>query len=401
MSGYPSRPLVKRNGMETKPRILIIDDEEIVLDSCLQILEGSGYATRTASDGSVGLRQAAEFRPDLVFVDLKMPGISGFEVLERIRALDPSIVTIVITGYATLASAVEAMQKGAYDFLPKPFTPDEFRLITRRGIEKRELVLETIALRREKELLQENFAAIISHELRSPLSAVQQNLIRLTQELSDRVDEAQMARLERMKSRINDLLEMIHTWLRAISSDIGSIRENFGPTPIATVISRAVENVLPYAVRKDIDIDTLIAEPLDPVHGDEGTLVEAVVNLLGNAIRYSRSGSRVSVSAEQQADRILVAVQDSGIGIGEDELPYIFGDFYRGRAGAGDQAGAGLGLAITRRIVEAHGGTIAVTSKMGEGSTFVVALPVQDRGMETHQTPDAGGPENPQGGRVT
>jgi len=387
--------------MEIKPRILIIDDEEIVLDSCSRILDGSGYATRTATDGSVGLRQVAEFRPDLVFVDLKMPGISGFEVLERIRALDPSIVAIVITGYATLASAVEAMQKGAYDFLPKPFTPDEFRLITKRGIEKRELVLETIALRREKELLQENFAAIISHELKAPLSAVQQNLIRLIQELSDQVNEGQMARLIRMKARINDLLKMIHTWLRAISSDIGSIRENFAPTQVATAISRAVENVYPYAVRKDIEIDVAIEESLDLVHGDEGTLVEALVNLIGNAIRYSRSGSRVHVSAEQQADRILIAVRDSGVGIAEDELPYIFGNFYRGRAGAGGEAGAGLGLAITRRIVEAHGGTITVTSGLGEGSTFVIALPAQGSCTETHPTPEAGGPENPQGGRVT
>lgn len=387
--------------MEIKPRILIIDDEEVVLDSCSRILEGSGYATRTATDGSIGLRQVAEFRPDLVFVDLKMPGISGFEVLERIRTLDPSIVTIVITGYATLASAVEAMQKGAYDFLPKPFTPDEFRLITRRGIEKRELVLETIALRREKELLQENFAAIISHELRAPLSAVQQNLIRLMQELSDQVNEAQMARLERMKSRINDLLEMIHTWLRAISSDIASIKENFGPTSVEAAISKAVENVYPYAVRKDIEIVVSIEEPLGPVHGDEGTLVEALVNLIGNAIRYSRSGSTVNVDAEEQTDQILVAVRDSGIGIAEDELPYIFGNFYRGRAGAGDEAGAGLGLAITRRIVEAHGGTISVTSKLGEGSTFVIALPAGGSGTGTHHTPEAGAPENPQGGRAT
>lgn len=387
--------------VEIKPRILIIDDEEIVLDSCRQILEGSGYVTRTASDGSVGLRQVAEFRPDLVFVDLKMPGISGFEVLERVRALDPSIVAIVITGYATLSSAVEAMQRGAYDFLPKPFTPDEFRLITKRGIEKRELVLETIALRREKELLQENFAAIISHELKAPLGAVQQNLIRLMQELSGQASEDQMARLERMKSRINDLLKMIHTWLRAISSDIGSIKESFGPTSIPAVISRAVENVQPYAVRKDMEIDVSIEEPLALVHGDEGTLVEALVNLLGNAVRYSRPGSAVSVSARQQMDHVLVAVRDSGVGIAEDDLPYIFGSFYRGRTGAGDEVGAGLGLAITRRIVEAHGGTITVASKLGEGSTFVVALPVQDRGTETHQTPDTGGPENPQGGRVT
>ena len=145
--------------MEDKYKILIIDDEEVVLDSCTEILAGSNYGIATAPDGILGLRFVDEFQPDLVFVDLKMPGLSGLEVLEQIHAADPTIVTIVITGYATISSAVEAMKHGAYDFLPKPFTPDEFRLITRRGLEKRKLVLETIALRREKEMLRENFAA--------------------------------------------------------------------------------------------------------------------------------------------------------------------------------------------------------------------------------------------------
>ena len=90
----------------------------------------------------------------LIYVDLKMPGISGIEVIEKIRDTDPTIVVIVITGFATVSSAVEAMKNGAYDFLPKPFTPDEFRLITQRGLDKRGLILETIQLRREKEMLQ-------------------------------------------------------------------------------------------------------------------------------------------------------------------------------------------------------------------------------------------------------
>ena len=109
-------------------------------------------ATATAMDGTFGLEMVREFQPDIIFVDLKMPGISGFDVLERIHTFDPTIVSIVITGYATVDSAVEAIKKGAYDFLPKPFTPDEFRVITGRAIERRRLVLETSALRREREI---------------------------------------------------------------------------------------------------------------------------------------------------------------------------------------------------------------------------------------------------------
>src|SRR3989304_10092798 len=144
--------------MNQKSKLLIIDDEEIILDSCTQILAGDDLQIATALNGTLGLQLIKELMPDLVFVDLKMPGISGLEVIERIHDFDPNIVAIVITGYATVTSAVEAMKKGAYDFLPKPFTPDELRLIARRGLEKRRLILETVTLRKEKEMLREQLA---------------------------------------------------------------------------------------------------------------------------------------------------------------------------------------------------------------------------------------------------
>jgi len=128
--------------VQPRQKILVIDDEEVVLDSCLAILAGGDYETTTATSGEEGLRLAAELTPDLVFVDVKMPGLSGLEVLERLRAADSAIVAIVITGYATVSLAVEAMKRGAFDFLPKPFTPAEFRETTRRGLERRAEVLE-------------------------------------------------------------------------------------------------------------------------------------------------------------------------------------------------------------------------------------------------------------------
>ncbi len=362
-------------GMQSK--ILVIDDEEIVLDSCLQILASGDFEIRTAENGSLGLSLLEEFRPDLTFVDLKMPGISGFEVLEKIQEIDPTIVTIVITGFATISSAVEAMQKGAFDFLPKPFTPDELRLITRRGLEKRKLVLETLALRREKELLREHFAAIVSHELKSPLAAVQQYLISLSGELSSQLSEDQLRRFERIQTRIDDLMKLIHTWLRAITVDIETIRENFKDTSIASVISKAVESVEPHATRKDINIQTALADDIHDVLGDEGTLVEAIVNITGNAVKYSPAGSTVEINAENLDDQIVIKVRDEGIGISKEDLPFIFEDFYTSTADQRAERGSGVGLALTRRILEAHNGTISVESELGKGSTFFLYLPAQ------------------------
>jgi signal transduction histidine kinase len=357
-------------------KILIIDDEEIVLDSCTEILAGGPYTVATANNGAQGLKQIEEFQPDLVFVDLKMPGLSGMEVVEQTRALNPTIVTIVITGYATLNFAVEAMQKGAFDFVPKPFTPEEFRLIVRRGLERRRLVMEAAALRQEREMLREHFAAVVSHELKAPLSAVLQNLMALAFELSGVLTDAQKARLERLKTRLDDLLKMTQTWMRAFAIDIRKIQEGFTPLSISTVIAKALDSVQPYAQRKDIEIVTTVHEPLRQVLGDEGTLTEALVNIAGNAVKYSRTGSRVLVDASDQTGRMVVSVRDSGVGIPAEELPHVFGDFFRGRAARSEEGGAGLGLAITRRIIEAHNGSITVESTPGQGSTFSISLPL-------------------------
>jgi signal transduction histidine kinase len=357
-----------------KYKVVVIDDEEIVLDSCREILAGEEYEIATAPDASTGLKVVREYQPALVLVDLKMPGMSGFELLEAIRQLDPRMVSIVITGYATVESAVEAMKKGAYDFLPKPFSPDELRLIVRRGIEKHKLVLETIALRHEKEMLRRNFAAVVSHELKAPLAALQQQLYALSHELAGTLTEQQRARLERMKTRLDDLLKMIHTWLRVITVDITRIRDSFQPVLLRTVLAKAVESVQPFSVRQDVAIDVVCPVPELKVNGDEGTLVEAVTNLLSNAIKFSHPGSRVVARAQPSNQHVAISVTDSGVGIAEEELPFLFNGF-RGQKAPDGERGAGLGLAITRRIVEAHGGTITVQSALGKGSTFIILLP--------------------------
>lgn len=362
--------------MNKPSRILIIDDEEVILDSCSHILKGGAYKIATATNGRLGLDLVKEFQPDLIFVDLKMPGISGLEVIETIRDTDPTTVVIVITGFATVSSAVEAMKNGAYDFLPKPFTPDEFRLITQRGLDKRALILETIQLRREKEMLREQFAAIVSHELKAPLGAVQQNLFVLISELSNQLSEDQKARFERMQTNISDLIKLILTWLRVLSVDVMKIRENFKPTSLSTVIAKATENVLPTATRKDVEIISSVKEPLPLVNGDEGTLVETVGNILGNALKYSRAGSQIKLKAEEIENEVVVSVADTGIGISKEDLPYIFEDFFTGKDGQKIEKSSGLGLAITRRIIEAHNGTVSVESELGEGATFTIRLPV-------------------------
>ncbi len=137
--------------MRNQASILVIDDEESMRDSCRQTLSRDGNRVRAAADGSTGLSMIEAESFDLIILDLKMPGLSGMEVLKRIKGDDPEAVVIVITGYATIESAVEAMKSGAYDFIPKPFTPDSLRAIVKRALDKRELILENVLLRSELE----------------------------------------------------------------------------------------------------------------------------------------------------------------------------------------------------------------------------------------------------------
>ncbi|MBN2506544.1 MAG: response regulator [Verrucomicrobia bacterium] len=362
--------------MQPDHTLLIIDDEEVVLDSCTQVLGGGDCRVLTAGNGAEGLQRIDESPPDLVFVDLKMPGLSGLEVLERIRARDPLMVVIVITGYATVSSAVEAMKKGAFDFLPKPFTPEELRLIARRGLEHHRLVQQTIALRREKEMLRENFAAIVSHELKSPLGAIQQNLYVLTADLEDKLSEEQKTLCGRLKIRIDDLVKLIHSWLRVFAVDINKLKDTFQPVAVAAVVAKAIESVEPHATRKAIPIESSLAASLPPVLGDEGSLTEVLVNLLGNAVKYSFPDHPVRVRAEAQGTVVVLAVADTGVGIAREDLPHLFQDFARGQTQPEGAGGCGLGLAISRRIVEVHGGSIGVESEPGKGSTFTIRLPV-------------------------
>jgi signal transduction histidine kinase len=362
--------------MNRRFKIIIIDDEDIVLDSCTQILEGSNYDIATASNGTQGLQLVQEFQPDLIFVDLKMPGISGIEVLENVKELDPTIVTVVITGYATVSSAVEAMKQGAYDFLPKPFTPDEFRLITERGIERRRLTLETIALRREKEILRENFAAIVSHELKSPIGSLQQNLYVMAKDLESVLSETQKARLDRMIVRIDDVMKLIHSWLRVMSVDISKIRESFVSLNVRNSLTKALETVESQATQKGIEVVASVPDEISLILGEEVSFVEALVNIIGNAIKYSYFNTKVQVRVNESNGFVSISVTDAGVGIPKEELPYIFEDFYRGESGQTLEGSHGLGLTISRRIIEAHDGTIFVESEPGKSTTFTINIPV-------------------------
>jgi two-component system sensor histidine kinase/response regulator len=357
--------------------LLVIDDEEAIRDSCQQVLRKAGYNCHTAIDGIEGLRLVNQIGPDLVLLDLMMPGIDGLEALKQIRRNHENIVCIVITGYATIESAVDAMKRGAFDFLPKPFTPEELRLIVNRGLEQRRLLEETRELREEKARMKEYFITIVAHELRSPLLLVKQYLDLIVGGKMGKVDEVAGEMLSGAHSTLQGLLDLIADWLKLARINAGDITGNLETVPACGVFRKVIDDLTAQADSRGV---TLSLEPPDhecrlSAHAESLDVV--FKNLVSNAIKYNRPGGSVAIRCGQQDGQLRVEVSDTGIGIPEKELPFIFEDFFRVKSSKTVEIpGTGLGLSIVKKIVEGHGGAVEVESKLDEGTTFTVFLPL-------------------------
>lgn len=356
--------------------ILVIDDEEPIRDSCCQVLTKAGYRTHTAEEGNTGLQKIDGIKPDLVLVDLKMPGMSGMELLERIAEIDPSIISVVITGYGTIESAVEAMKRNAYDFLPKPFTPDQLRIVVKRGLERRMLTLESQRLRREKEMMRENFVTLVSHQLRSPLASVKQYFAVIAEGFAGGVTEKQKQIISKAGKSLDDLMQLINDWLDMSRINSGRIADKFEPVAIGPVLSEIIEIEKPLAEAGKIKLDLNLGHDTSSVCADRESLKQAIMNIVSNAIHYTPENGTVTVGAREQDNDVIVEISDTGIGISKDDLPFIFEEFFRVKSSQTQHVtGSGLGLPITKRIIDAHNGRIKVYSELGNGTTFSILLP--------------------------
>jgi two-component system, sensor histidine kinase and response regulator len=357
-------------------RVVVIDDDDVMLLSCRRILEKDGYVVETFTSGFDGVRRIREAPPQLLLVDLKMPEIDGFQVIERVRQIDPDIVITVITGYATISTAVDAMKSGAYDFLPKPFTPDELRLIANRGHERWRLAAESARLRREKEETERRFVTFVSHQLKSPVVAAKQYLDVLLFTSGEDIGPRARDWLWRARLRLEEMLALIHDWLELARLDRGTLSDPGVASDLGAVVRQVLDGSAATAQSAGIALVNEAAPDTGLVRGDATSLATVVSNLVSNAIKYNRVGGRVTVRTRRNDEVVGLEVSDTGIGIPDDALTDLFKDFYRVRNDqTRDIPGTGLGLAICRRIVSALGGSIDVSTRAGEGTTFTVRLP--------------------------
>jgi two-component system, sensor histidine kinase and response regulator len=375
-------------------QILVIDDERGLREGCRRALSRYGYPVDVAATGQEGLTKVRESDFGLVLLDVMMPDISGIELLATIHEQDPDIVCIIITGYATVELAVEAMKLGAYDFIAKPFSDDNLLLAVQKALEKRRLEQkarrlqrveeEAEHLSREKAMLEEldrvksAFMRKVAHELRAPIAAIESFMNSILEGYGSL--ETQRIMQERAAQRASELLQLVDDLLNL--SRIKDVKMESKKRPVC--LKQVLDEVLglhgPEAVGKKIslEVDYSTCPPIvaDPVH-----IKQLWTNLISNAIKYTPEGGKVTVRLFSQDGAITGEIRDTGIGIAEQDLPHLFEEFFRtDRAKAFAQHGTGLGLSIVKQIVQEYGGDIRVESELGKGTRFTLRLPVSSAG---------------------
>src|SRR2546429_8865046 len=398
--------------MPEQLKVLVVDDEESVVVTIKAILQLDGYKVATTTSGCKAREVVRHTEYALVLTDLRLEDGDGLDVLKAVRESHPETVTIMLTGYASLESAIQALRAGAYDYLVKPSEVEELRATVARGLERRRLGQElrqrvaelaelngsvqlrvgeaTAELKERYEQLKEldrmksQFLSIASHELKTPITAMSgflQVALRRVRRLSQGDAAAPVAEalrgiteeLEVVYRQPGKLARLVDELLDVSRIQTGRIEFRYGDVDLSELANEVATRMQLTTTTHQI---TVRRDAENVVTADRDHLEQVLNNLVTNAIKYSPSGGTITIEVRPDDGGVRLSVTDQGIGIGEKELDAMFGLFYRSpdRA-ARDAAGMGLGLYISKEIVVRHGGRIWAESGGVKGSTLNVLIP--------------------------
>jgi signal transduction histidine kinase len=361
--------------------ILVVEDEPHILEIVCFLLEDEGYSVLRATNGMEALEIAGREMPDLIISDVKMPGMDGFTLCERVRSNIDMVQTpfIFLTAKGERADVRRGMVLGADDYLTKPFEPDELTAAVAARLSR---VAETqAAIERVGSDLQDKIIRTLSHEFRTPLSLIMGYTELLEATGQEMVDDDFETVLEGLHTGSARLMRLVEDFLLLSKLNTGALARQIRdshPEPIAPdpVVALCIRD---FQARASAQRVALSAEPGAPHAGLcvlQGHLVDIIDRLVDNAIKFSKpSGGQVRVATEERDGAWVLAVTDQGIGIRPEALPSIFEAFRQVDRRELEQQGSGVGLTIVRGLVEAYGGRVSVESREGAGSTFSVWLP--------------------------
>jgi signal transduction histidine kinase len=366
-------------------RILVVDDEAGMRLSVARALRGfsvhlpdvdeeAGFELDQASTAEEALEKLERGPSDLVLLDLKLPGMSGLDLLHEIEMRRMDLLVVMITAFASIETAVTATKRGAFDFLPKPFTPKDLRETVRKATEHLTLSRRAKRLAEERRQVRFQFISVLAHELKAPLGAIEGYLNILHDRTLGGDIAAYDQMIERSLTRIGGMRKMIADLTDLTRIESGKKKRELGEVNLREVAQAAMDTVLPDASRRNISLNLHGPERVC-LRGDRGEIEIVLNNLVTNAVKYNRDGGRVDIRLSDEGEEVRIEVQDTGIGMSPEESAKLFNEFVRIKnEKTKNILGSGLGLSIVKKLANLYGGDVTLKSEPDKGSTFTVRM---------------------------
>jgi signal transduction histidine kinase len=382
-------------------RILVVDDTPINLDAISTVLIDAGYQVSVATSGERALQNLQRRSPDLILLDVMMPGIDGFETCERIKANSKTcnIPIIFMTSLIDLNNKIKGFNCGAADYISKPFQEQEILARVRTHIElsrltqnlEQQVAEQTASLRIANEasananISKRLFLSTMSKEIRTPIDTILRSTGRLQEQTSGTLNAQQVEDLENIDRNGNHLFSLINNTLKLANIESGELKLDLDPIDIEELCRSCLSAIKSQAEKKNIELILKVESPIPAISIDENHIRQIIINLLNNAIKFTSIGSvTLYVTIGRFTDReniscVRIAISDTGIGISPENIKQLFQPFVQISDALGERPeGNGLGLILAKQIVELHGGQISVYSIENTGSCFTIELPAHD-----------------------
>ena len=358
---------------------MVVDDDDGFRELMHTILTNEGFAVDKARSGEEAIRKARAKSYDLILLDLKMTGIDGMEVLKILKPECPTTDFIMVTGYGDVDIAVELIKLGAKEYVRKPVEPSEF-------IQRIRASLRAHAAELRVREIQSEFSSRLLHNLRGPLVTMNSAIDFLKKEGAGALSAEQRKVIEEMSLNSAKMDALLNDMIDLTLFESGKVTLDKLPVNLDVVIPNAVDRIIARAKAKNISVNVNIADGIPTIELDPEKIEQVLQNVLDNAVKYSRDGGSITVGLSlrkhvfsgKSAESVEISVTDTGVGIPKEELPLIFDKYKDVLTGKSSSLKTtGLGLAICRSIVEAHGGNMTAASDVNKGTTIAIYFPTE------------------------
>jgi two-component system, sensor histidine kinase and response regulator len=367
-------------------KILVVDDEPGIRSGVIRILqnhkvsypfmdEDYNFEIMEAATGEDSIQIMESRMPDILLLDNKLPGIQGIDVLAYIKEKAYDVVVAMITSYASLDLAVKATGDGAFDFIPKPFTPAELKASIDNIVKQWYLRRITRNLKEESKKARYQFLTVLSHELKAPLNAIEGYLNLMKERQAGEDISAYDTMIDRSMNRITGMRNLIMNLLDFSKIRIEKRTDHFKLFSLNELALDAINTVQPIAVQKNVQIFVHSNKDVN-LTADPDDFEIVLNNLLSNAVKYNEEGGRVDIVIQEENNFIEIQVEDTGIGMTTEEITNLFKEFVRIKnEKTRNIIGSGLGLSNVKKVIDLYEGSIRVESVPDQGTSFFVKFP--------------------------